>query len=89
MKSYGVRELRQSASQILDEVKQGEIVEITEWGESIARITSTKKSRWDDLISTGLITPAKPGWHSKVKKHKLKGNKTTTEILSELRDEER
>lgn len=89
MKSYGVRELRQSASQILQEVKNGAVVEITEWGETVARISPAQKSNWQDLINSGLVTPAQTSWHGKVKKHKLKGDKTTTDILRELRDEER
>ena len=88
MKSYGVRELRQSASQILQEVKNGSVVEITEWGETVARISPAKKSNWQDLIDSGLVSPAQTSWHGKIKKYKIKGNKTTTEILRELRDEE-
>jgi len=58
MKSYGIRELRQSASQILQEVKNGSVVEITEWGETVARISPAKKSNWQDLIDSGLVSPA-------------------------------
>lgn len=89
MKRYGVRELRQSASQILQEVKNGSVVEITEWGETVARISPAKKSNWQDLIDSGLVSPAQTSWHGKIKKYKINGNKTTTEILRELRDEER
>lgn len=66
MKSYGVRELRQSASQILQEVKNGSVVEITKWGETVARISPVKKSNWQDLIDSGLVSPAQTSWHGKI-----------------------
>ncbi len=89
MKSYGVRELRQSASQILQEVKNGSVVEITELGETVARISPVQKSNWQDFINSGLVSPAQTSRHRKIKKYKIKGNRTTTDILRELRDEER
>ena len=36
--SVGVRELRQNASKVLDQVKDGAIIEITEHGVPVARI---------------------------------------------------
>lgn len=86
---YGVRHLKQSTSRVLGEVKNGSIVEITEWGETIAKIIPFKRSNIEELIKAGLITPPRDKWHNGSKRLKLKGNKTTTEILSELRDEER
>lgn len=89
MKTYEVRELSQSIIQILQDVKNGSVVEITEWGETVARISPAKKSNWQDLIDSGFISSAQTSWHGKIKKHKLKGSKTTTDILRELRDEEK
>lgn len=86
----GVRELRQSASQILDQVKNGFTFEITEHGVPVARLTPITKSLYEEYIEAGLIIPAEnPITHFEMPTFKLKGKKTTTEILMEMRAEER
>ena len=42
--SVGVRELRQSASKLLDHVKDGLVIEITEHGVPVARLVPITKS---------------------------------------------
>lgn len=62
MESIGVRELRQNASKYLDRVKRGESIEVTERGVPIAvlgPVPVEKKSRYQELLEQGLITPAK------------------------------
>jgi prevent-host-death family protein len=88
--SCGVRELRQSASQILDQVKNGTVVEITEHGVPVARLVPIKNSLFEEYIESGLITPAiNSDWRPTKNPIKIKGNKTSTEVLMELRAEER
>ena len=88
--SVGVRELRQSASQILDQVKDGAAVEITEHGVPVARLVPITKSLYEEYIESGLIVPAEnPDWRPTSKPIKVKGNKTSTQVLIELRAEER
>ena len=88
--SVGVRELRQSASQILDQVKDGVAVEITEHGVPIARLVPITKSLYEEYIEAGLIIRAEnPDWLPTTKPIKIKGNKTSTQVLMELRAEER
>lgn len=88
--SVGVRELRQSASQILDQVKDGVAVEITEHGVPIARLVPITKSLYEEYIEAGLIIRAEnPDWRPRTKPIKIKGNKTSTQVLMELRAEER
>ena len=88
--SCGVRELRQSASQILDQVKNGTVVEITEHGVPVARLVPIKNSLFEEYIESGLITPAvNSDWRPTKNPIKIKGNKTSTEVLLELRAEER
>ena len=61
MDSIGVRELRQNASKYLDRVKRGESIEVTERGVPIAvlgPVPVAKKSRYQELLEQGLITPA-------------------------------
>jgi len=86
----GVRELRQSASQILDQVKSGVVVEITEHGVPVARLVPIKKSLYEEYIEAGLIVPASnPDWRPTTNPIKIKGNKSSTDVLMELRAEER
>jgi prevent-host-death family protein len=58
-KSVGVRELRQQASRVLDLVKKGEVIIVTERGTPIAEIVPIKKTKLERLIEEGMITPAK------------------------------
>lgn len=86
----GVRELRQSASQILDQVKNGVVVEITEHGVPVARLVPIKKSLYEEFVEAGLIIPAvNSDWRPTTNPIKLKGNKSSTDVLLELRAEER
>lgn len=90
MQQVGVRELRQSASQILDQVKDGFTFEITEHGVPVARLVPITKSLYEEYIAAGLIIPAEnPITRFPMPTFKLKGKKTTTEILMEMRAEAR
>lgn len=57
-RSVGVRELRQQASRVLDLVKKGEVIVVTERGTPIAEIVPIKKTKLQRLIEQGAITPA-------------------------------
>ena len=62
MGRIGVRELRQNASKYLDRVKRGESIEVTERGVPIAVIgpvPTVTKSRVQELIDEGLMTPGR------------------------------
>jgi len=88
--TVGVRELRQSASKILDQVKDGAVFEITEHGVPVARLVPITKSLYEEYIAAGLIIPAEnPITHFEVPTYKLKGKKTSTELLMEIRAEAR
>ena len=58
-KSVGVRELRQHASKVLDLVKNGEVIVVTERGIPVAQIAPVKKDKVQILMEQGAITPAK------------------------------
>ena len=89
-KSCGVRELRQSASKILDQVKDGVVFEITEHGVPVARLVPITKSLYEEYIAAGLIIPAEnPITRFEMPTFKLKGTKTSTELLMEIRAEAR
>ena len=90
LQSVGVRELRQNASKVLDAVKAGAIIEITEHGIPVARLAPIKRSLYDEYIESGLIKPAEnPDWRPHPGRVKIKGSKTSTDILMEMRAEER
>ena len=90
MQSVGVRELRQNASKVLDAVKAGAIIEITEHGVPVARLAPIKRSLYDEYIESGLIKPAEnPDWRPTKNPVKITGSKTSTEVLMEMRAEER
>lgn len=58
-KVVGVRELRQQASRVLDLVKRGQVIVVTEHGKPIAEIVPIKKTKLERLIEQGAVTPAK------------------------------
>ena len=89
-KTVGVRELRQNASQILDLVKDGQIIEITEHGVPVARIAPISRSLYEENIESGLIKPAQnPVWQPTRHPVKLSGSKSSTDVLLEMRAAER
>jgi prevent-host-death family protein len=90
LRTVGVRDLRQNASKVLDAVKAGAIIEITEHGVPVARLAPITRSLYDEYIASGLIKPAaNPDWRPHPGRVKIKGSKTSTEILMEMRAEER
>jgi prevent-host-death family protein len=60
MKTIGIRELRQHASRYLRMVRDGESIEVTDWGEPIAMITPirTAEPARERLIREATLIPA-------------------------------
>ena len=84
--SVGVRELRQSASQILDQVKEGVTIEITEHGIPVARIVPITRSLYEEYLENGKIIPARnPDRIFTMPKGKMTKGKQLSEILIEER----
>ena len=86
--SVGVRELRQDASKVLDLVKGGESVIVTEWGKPVAEIRPIKATTIQNLIDAGMITPAKDKFDPKVwiPLPNPDGRSLLTEFLKERRE---
>ena len=94
MDQVGVRQLKQNASAVLRRVQAGEILEVTDRGRPVARLVPIKPmSRWDQLVAEGRLIPAKEDLLENIRKHppiKLPpGSKTASEILAEMREDER
>lgn len=89
IKKVGVRELRQNASGVLREVKAGLSVEITEHGRPVALIIPITTSGWEDLFAAGLaLKSTVEDWRPGKKRIKIKGGKSSLQILNEMRKEE-
>ena len=92
----GVRELRQNLSVYLDRVKEGERLEVTEHGRPVALLVPLppEEDRLARLIAEGKVRPAKGSLREWIRDHpplKLErpDGKTLTDILLEMREEER
>jgi prevent-host-death family protein len=60
MKTIGVRELRQRASEFLEEVRKGRTLEVTAHGRPIARLVPVRAAdRRHDLAHRGRLTLAR------------------------------
>jgi prevent-host-death family protein len=94
MESVGVRELRQNASAVLRRVQAGETLEVTDRGRPVARLVPIKPlSRLDQLIAEGRARPAEGNLLENLEKYpplKLPpGSPTLSQILAEMREDER
>lgn len=88
-KRVGVRELRQNLSVYLDRVRAGEVLEVTERGKPVARLTPppTGEEWLDRLIAEGKARPPRRSWESLPPPVKLEGPMPITEALEEQRRE--
>lgn len=86
----GIRELRQNASALIRRVLAGETIEVTERGRPVAKIVPLRgHSVLDQLIVEGRATNAR-GDLLEIKPTKaLPGKRRLSEVLSELRTDER
>jgi prevent-host-death family protein len=60
MAQIGIRELNQRTSQVLDRVRAGEIIEVTDRGEPVAEIRpiSAQRAGLARLVAEGRVVPA-------------------------------
>lgn len=92
--SIGIRELRQHASVYVDLVEKGGTVDITNRGRLVARLVPAQdvESPLERLIAAGILRPAEdPGSLLDVEPAPPvpEGQPTATEILLQMREEER
>jgi prevent-host-death family protein len=87
MARIGVRELRQHASRYLEQVKAGEVIEVTERGKLVALLVSPTPAVAvrDRLVASGRLVPAKSAFRRPERRQVGKVEQTATEVLTELR----
>ncbi len=89
----GIRELRQHASRYIDEAAHGQAIDVTRHGRIVARIVpaAPENDRLAELVAAGIIEPAEESG-SLLDIEPLPpepGKPLPSEILQEMRDEER
>lgn len=88
MESVGVRELRQHASKVLDRVKAGETIAITDRGRPVARICPEPGEEWSGLIEAGAIRPPVSSRRPE-QIEPIESGMSGSRILRELRQDDR
>ena len=94
MSSVGVRELRQNASAVLRRVKAGEIIEVTERGEPVARLVPARAlSPMERMLADGSARPARYTIEESMRRFPpmppTPGVPLPSEVLAEMRKDER
>jgi prevent-host-death family protein len=93
MQQIGIRELRASLGGIVRRVKSGETVELTEHGHPVARLVPLRhRSRYEQMIAEGRIVPPQGDLSDLLDRGPVsqrEGERPLSEILSELRADER
>jgi prevent-host-death family protein len=92
MERIGVRQLRERLAATLDRVQAGEVIEVTENEQPIARIVPlVHRSRIEQLTAEGrLLLPEEPGSILDLEPLPgLPGERSLSEALAELRADER
>lgn len=90
MTKVGIRELRQNASAVLRRVVAGETVEVTDRGHPIARIVPLQAERTlDQLVAEGRATEAQGDLLALEPIAAARGERRLSEVLAEMRADER
>jgi prevent-host-death family protein len=92
MHTVGLRDLRHHTSEVLARVRHGEIIDITEYGQLIARIVPVSERAPTPilarLVASGRASLAqRPGYRPRMRPGD--GTDTLSDSLAALRDEER
>lgn len=84
----GIRELKQNASKVIQEVKEGEVVTVTEHGVPVAKIIPIAKDRYQELIDDGTLEPPTIRFDIRqIKPVKLPDGITSEQLIRESRGE--
>ncbi|HLG01604.1 MAG TPA: type II toxin-antitoxin system prevent-host-death family antitoxin [Acidimicrobiia bacterium] len=91
MDQVGVRELKQNASRVLERVKQGEALEVTDRGQPVALIVPIPKGGVvERLIAEGRATSPRGNLSELPPPRRPRaGTRLPSEVLADLRSDER
>lgn len=90
MSTVGIRALKQNASEVVRRAGAGDVITITDRGKPVARIVPIRKSRLEEMRDAGLIRQAtKKPWDLPMPTGTVQGDTTWSDVLQEMRDEER
>lgn len=86
-RKVGMRELSQRTAKVLALVRDGETIEVTDRGRTVARIVPASDDRYEQLVAAGIIRPAKRPFNvANLPERRLaQGGLTTDEVLDDLR----
>lgn len=87
MRTIPHRELRNNSSRILDEVKNGEIIEVTNHGEVVAVLIPPSASAYERLVAAGKVRLAMPGGRRFADLTARRTERDALEVLAEMRGE--
>jgi prevent-host-death family protein len=82
----GIRELRDNLTKTIRRVREGESIEITHDGEPVALLSPLRRSRLEQLIAAGEVTPGKP-LDRPLRRLRVTGPMTASEALERDRSE--
>lgn len=86
----GIRELQQNASKVVARAARGEEIDITDRGRAVARLVPLRTSQFERLADAGRLRPATRPMAKLPPLVKVPpGSPTASEILAELRADER
>lgn len=86
MTSIPHRELRNDSSRILERVRNGEVIEVTNHGELVAVLVPPSTSAYDRLLAAGKVRLADPKTPVDLRKIKRRpAAVATAEILDDVR----
>lgn len=93
--SIGIRELRQHASRYVAMAKAGQRIPVTERGELVAYLVPAEEPRsvYQQMVAAGQVRPASGDLRRYLREHPPlppePGERPLSEVLQEMRDEER
>lgn len=90
MRSIGIRELRQNASTYVRAAERGETIQVTDRGRPVARLSPLEPAEGiEALIAAGRVRPGKGNLLDVKPLPARPGERQLSEILAEMRADER
>lgn len=90
MRLMGIRELRDNLPAAIRQVRAGESIEVTDHGHPVARLVPIHvRSAYDQLVAEGRVIPAEVDLLDFEPLPVPPGMPTLSEILAEMREDER